>query len=121
MRGSTDGNAAELAKELANPNATLLFPIDYVRYNSKLIDAINDATWFLDMKDAKRKIEAWRVDYNSTRPHSSLDGRTPSEFAEQFNTDAERQKIPLLAGAVQGWGSRVQVGSRKGWCSRGTH
>lgn len=26
-------------------------------------------------------IEAWRLDYNSLRPHSSLAGRTPQQFA----------------------------------------
>ena len=26
-------------------------------------------------------IEAWRTDYNTLRPHTSLDGLTPTEFA----------------------------------------
>ena len=30
---------------------------------------------------AKTAIEAWRVDYNTVRPHSSLDGATPEQFA----------------------------------------
>jgi len=29
------------------------------------------------------KIEAWRIDYNQRRPHSSLGHLTPNEFAEQ--------------------------------------
>ena len=28
-----------------------------------------------------RIIEAWRIDYNTRRPHTSLDGLTPTEFA----------------------------------------
>jgi putative transposase len=37
--------------------------------------------WFLSLADAQRTIERWRRDYNETRPHSSLAGRTPTEFA----------------------------------------
>ena len=39
--------------------------------------------WFLDLKEARRLIEAWRREYNDSRPHASLDDRTPSEFASQ--------------------------------------
>jgi putative transposase len=31
-------------------------------------------------------IENWRIDYNEQRPHSSLGGRTPSEFAIAIQT-----------------------------------
>lgn len=37
--------------------------------------------WFLDPDDARELIEAWRIDYNTQRPHSSLGGKTPGEFA----------------------------------------
>ena len=33
--------------------------------------------------DARRKIAAWRKQYNEERPHSSLGYKTPSEFAAQ--------------------------------------
>jgi len=36
---------------------------------------------FLDLADARRKTEAWRQHYNNERPHSSLGGLTPGEFA----------------------------------------
>jgi len=39
--------------------------------------------WFMDMKEAKQLIEAWKQEYNESRPHASLDDRTPSEFASQ--------------------------------------
>ena len=38
---------------------------------------------FTSLDDARRKIEAWRHDYNHTRPHSSLRNLTPHEFAQQ--------------------------------------
>ena len=37
--------------------------------------------WFLSLDDAREKIEEWRQDYNSKRPHSSLGNITPGEFA----------------------------------------
>ncbi|RZU35523.1 putative transposase [Edaphobacter modestus] len=43
-----------------------------------------DTHWFLDLKEARKLIEAWRREYNESRPHASLDDRTPSEFASQI-------------------------------------
>ena len=40
--------------------------------------------WFIDLKEARQLIEAWRREYNDSRPHASLDDRTPSEFASQY-------------------------------------
>jgi hypothetical protein len=36
---------------------------------------------FVNIMDAKQKIECWRREYNGERPHSSLVYRTPSEYA----------------------------------------
>ncbi|MBC4018389.1 transposase [Siccirubricoccus deserti] len=33
------------------------------------------------MEDARLKCEAWRVDYNEVRPHSSIGHRAPVELA----------------------------------------
>jgi putative transposase len=46
-----------------------------------LRDECLNVNWFLSLEDARDKIEAWRVDYNEYRPHSSLDYKTPSDFA----------------------------------------
>ncbi len=37
---------------------------------------------FIDIVDAKHKIERWRRYYNEERPHSSLGHRTPAEFSQ---------------------------------------
>jgi putative transposase len=50
-------------------------------FNGRLRDECLNANWFLNVADARRRIEAWRWHYNTERPHSSLDYRTPSEFA----------------------------------------
>ena len=38
-------------------------------------------SWFQNLFDARRKIAAWRIEYNEERPHSSLGYQTPKEFA----------------------------------------
>jgi putative transposase len=50
-------------------------------FNGRLRDECLNATSFATLADAKRKIEAWRMDYNVERPHSSLGYLTPAEFA----------------------------------------
>jgi len=43
---------------------------------------------FTSIEDAKATIEAWRVDHNQRRPHSSLGHLTPNEFvAKSGNAD----------------------------------
>ena len=51
-------------------------------FNAHFRDECLNENWFTDLADARRKIEAWRQDYNRRRPHSSLGYRTPEEFAE---------------------------------------
>jgi putative transposase len=53
-------------------------------FNGKLRDECLNMSWFHNLWDARRKIAAWRVQYNQERPHSSLDYRTPLEFAQQW-------------------------------------
>ena len=50
-------------------------------FNGRFRDECLNTNWFLNLGDAQRKVEAWRQEYNAERPHSSLDYRTPEEFA----------------------------------------
>lgn len=54
-------------------------------FNGRFRDECLNAHWFENLADARRKVEAWRVDYNEHRPHSSLAYRTPAEFARQWS------------------------------------
>lgn len=58
-------------------------------FNGKFRDECLNEHWFLNMVDAQAVIEAWRLDYNTVRPHSALDGRTPYQFA-QLSKGAQR-------------------------------
>jgi putative transposase len=50
-------------------------------FHGRLRDECLAVSWFQNLFDARRKIAAWRIDYNERRPHSSLGYRTPKEFA----------------------------------------
>ena len=52
-------------------------------FNGRLRDECLNVHQFTSIEDAKAKIEAWRVDYNQRRPHSSLGHLTPNEFVAQ--------------------------------------
>jgi len=49
-------------------------------FNGKFRDECLSVNWFLDLDDARQKIEAWRQEYNELRPHYSLSQMTPMEF-----------------------------------------
>jgi putative transposase len=51
-------------------------------FNGKFRDECLNQHWFLSLEEARRLIAEWRIDYNECRPHSSLDGMTPREYAE---------------------------------------
>jgi putative transposase len=39
--------------------------------------------WFMSLANARSVVEAWRIEYNTERPHSSLGNLTPEEFANR--------------------------------------
>jgi putative transposase len=50
-------------------------------FHGKLRDEWLNASWFGNLFEARRKIGAWREEYNEERPHSSLGYVAPREFA----------------------------------------
>jgi transposase InsO family protein len=50
-------------------------------FHSRFRDECLSAQWFDTFTDARFHIERWRQDYHEVRPHTSLAGRTPNEFA----------------------------------------
>jgi putative transposase len=51
-------------------------------FHGRLREECLRTNWFNNLFDARSKITDWRKEYNEVRPHSSLDYRTPSEFAQ---------------------------------------
>lgn len=52
-------------------------------FNGKLRNECLNENWFVSLEEVRKTIEEWRIDYNENRPHSSLGGLTPKEFADQ--------------------------------------
>jgi putative transposase len=52
--------------------------------NARLRDECLNANVFTSLADARRRIEAWRIDCNEQRPHGSLGDRAPSEVLRQI-------------------------------------
>ncbi len=50
-------------------------------FNGRLREECLNANWFLSLEDAQGKIEAWRREYNESRPHTALGHVPPAEFA----------------------------------------
>lgn len=62
-------------------------------FHSRFRDECLAAHWFLDLADARFRIEQWRRDYNEVRPHSSLGGRPPREFARAMQAHTTTNRL----------------------------
>jgi putative transposase len=66
-------------------------------FNGRRRDECLNVHPFASLAEAQVIIEAWRMDYNHHRPHSSLGHLTPSEFAEQRQASPARLPKTLSA------------------------
>jgi putative transposase len=66
-------------------------------FNGKLRDECLNEHVFTSLAEARRIIEAWRIDYNEMRPHSSLGYATPDEFAATWHAASDRIDEPDTA------------------------
>ena len=69
-------------------------------FNGRLRDECLNVHQFTSIDDAKAKIEAWRVDYNQRRPHSSLGHLTPNEYVAATSESTDRRSRFSLASTV---------------------
>jgi len=66
-------------------------------FNGKFRDECLNDNVFVNLNSAQKIIELWRKDYNSERPHSSLNDLTPKEFAARFKEQqTENTKLKLV-------------------------
>ena len=88
-------------------------------FNGKLRDECLNEHVFGSLAEARRVIEAWRIDYNEVRPHSSLGYQTPEEFASAWHAsqspEANASDAPFDSACHRARGRQGQapLGARK--------
>jgi len=65
-------------------------------FNGKLRDECLNQHHFATLAEARAGLERWRHEYNTERPHGSLDRRTPAEYAALFTPEDEESSPPIL-------------------------
>ncbi len=63
--------------------------------NGRFRDECLNEHLFRSLPVARRLIEEWRIDYNACRPHTSLGGLTPNEFATRSQQDHNENRVQL--------------------------
>jgi putative transposase len=66
-------------------------------FHGRFRDECLNENYFSDIQEAKNKIEEWRIQYNTFRPHSSLNYKTPEEFLKQCEQENLTQNAPKLS------------------------
>lgn len=61
-------------------------------FNGRLRDECLNVHLFFGIEDARRKLEAWREDYNTVRPHGSLNNLPPFEYRLSCQEDGSIQE-----------------------------
>ena len=62
-------------------------------FNGSFRNECLNANWFESLDHARDLIEAWRLDYNTERPHSSLGGLTPNEYQRLHQPQPRTQTL----------------------------
>ena len=60
-------------------------------FNGRFRDECLDQHWFASVEEVRQTVEAWRIDYNTERPHRSLKQQTPAAWEAAW---APAQKAP---------------------------
>jgi putative transposase len=76
-------------------------------FDGKLRNECLNLEWFTNLREARRIIEAWHIQYNQFRPHSSLNN-LPPELWQQNQSENLYAEVGLLWGAGQ-WHMRAKA------------
>lgn len=70
-------------------------------FNGKLRDECLNVNWFRNLWQARIRIDAWKKEYNTARPHSSLGYTTPQAFRESFTPSPRSLELPQILAPVK--------------------
>jgi len=63
-------------------------------FNGRLRHECLNQHYFVTLEEAKKIIKDWKEEYNTFRPHGSLNGMTPEEFKKAWKEQKQQQKTP---------------------------
>jgi len=64
-------------------------------FNGKFRKECLDLNCFGDLLEARDVIMNWRLDYNTNRPHSSLNYMSPTKFRENYENNVDGKRVTL--------------------------
>lgn len=64
-------------------------------FNGSFRDECLNLHWFESLDEARTQIEAWRREYNESRPHQALNELSPTEFIRRINQSALSPGQPI--------------------------
>jgi putative transposase len=60
-------------------------------FNARFREECLNQHWFVSLEEARTTIEAWRVEYNTERPHTALRNQAPAEYKAHWLQTREIQ------------------------------
>jgi putative transposase len=70
-------------------------------FNGRLRDEFLNEHWFRSLTELKRRLDAWRHEYNYIRPHSALGNQTPNAYRQELENKPERSTGNLTLSLVR--------------------
>ena len=67
-------------------------------FNGRLRDELLNETLFVSLSHARQALAAWKLDYNTVRPHSRLGNLPPAEYAKLSACQMQRDDALELVG-----------------------
>lgn len=83
-------------------------------FHGRLRDECLNETSFRSLTHVRDLLAEWRNDFNQNRPHTSLKGLTPNEFAARSIQDHNRNELSLRMSTVRGEGHTERLNSWNG-------
>jgi putative transposase len=62
-------------------------------FNARLQEECLNQHWFISIEEARTTIEAWRVEYNTERPHTALHNQAPAVYKATWLQNQEVQTV----------------------------
>lgn len=66
-------------------------------FNGRFREECLNQSWFTSLDYTRQTVADWREDYNTTRPHRSLGGLTPEQYACSLTSGSALRASPPVS------------------------